>query len=91
MRQTKSVYFCDDCRKEVSEADLAIKSLDGIDLCFLCLTHRIKHSLKVKKLGSTECKECNHTGQVKDFYGPHNDYNWKDCSACEGTGRVKLF
>lgn len=87
-----TTYMCDDCKRSIDKQDAALGYIpDDVDICKICVAIRLQHSLSVAPLGSIACTECNHSGQVKDFYGPHNDYNWIQCTKCKGTGRLKLF
>jgi len=85
MRKTVVKSICDDCYKEINEFTLSGTSAG--DLCLACVTRRVLYSISVLPIGA-KCKFCEGHGKIKDFYGPHNDYNWEDCKHCGGTGQT---
>ncbi len=87
MKKTISQYFCDECQKPVEFKDLFI--LLEKEFCGDCLLKRIQISLKMIPIGE-KCESCNGNKGTKEFYGYHNEHNWKKCNICEGTG-LKIF
>ena len=82
MKQQKTI--CDLCNKETIDNWSGILPAN-IDLCTRCVKMtmlqwtELKKKLKFKYL----CGHCKGKGQVKEFYGPCNDYNWVECPKCK--------
>jgi len=45
----------------------------------------------VETYTSTECPDCLGDGGWEDEYSDWEDCNWKDCSNCDGTGKVEEY
>ena len=86
MKKTIDQYFCDECGEERDPKNLIhFISIVDAEICFNCLQQRVKISLKQFLLGQ-KCEKCRGNKTLNEFYGPHNDYEWKKCEKCNGTG-----
>lgn len=82
MRKEIVEVYCDSCGVNCEKDYL---KHNCFELCHVCVRKRLQLSHNVIPIGA-KCGKCKGEKGHKEFHTYGSDYEWKQCTHCQGTG-----